>query len=579
MLNEALLDAPKSSALKILVADDAGSDLLILSSILKNAGHNVVLVDNGTQAVAAYKIHKPDMVILDVLMPEMNGYEAARSIKKLAGDEFVPIIFLTSLTDTSSLVQGLDAGGDDFLSKPYNSVILTSKITAFNRMRSLQKTVVKQKNLIQQHNERLLHEQTVAKHVFDKIAHTGCLDSSNVRYSLSPLAIFNGDIVVASVRPNGNMMMLLGDFTGHGLPAAIGAIPLASTFYAMAPKGFGMSDILLEVNRKLKDILPVGNFCCAILIEINFKKKLLHYWNGGLPDAVVFDTDNGDLRHLHSRHLPLAILGNRSLNTTIETLELRASDKIYLWTDGIHEARNSEEEMFGNKALWDIFDLYKPTDNIFDLIIAGVQQFSGEDKDDDVSLIEISLDNVPVKVEGPKLLGSSTYDSSWHAEFFVDHTSFSTVNPLPIVVNGLMGVSNLRNHQSSLYAIISELYANALDHGILQLDSAMKRSGESFQEYYRLKEERLHNIKDGFISIKMDVSIRGTLGELKFTLEDSGNGFDYENFLNGRESVSQVSINEYSGRGIMMVREICKSLEFLGKGNKVIATFCWSTED
>ena len=248
----------ESRSLTILVADDTETDRLILETIVRKEGHRVISAKDGLEAVAAYAQERPDIVLLDALMPGLDGFGAARQIKELAGESLVPIIFLTSLTDTESLVKCLDAGGDDFLSKPYNRVILKAKIKSFNRMREMHATMLAQRDQIARHNEQFLQEQAVAKQVFDNVAHSGCLSASNVRYYLSSLAIFNGDVMVAAMRPSGSMMVLLGDFTGHGLPAAIGAMPLASTFYGMVHKGFSMTDLLREINGKLKSILPVG---------------------------------------------------------------------------------------------------------------------------------------------------------------------------------------------------------------------------------------------------------------------------------------------------------------------------------
>jgi PleD family two-component response regulator len=90
--------------LKILVADDTDTDRLILESIVRKEGHHVVSACNGLEAIQVYSVEKPDIVLLDALMPELDGFGAARKIKELAGDELVPIIFLTSLSDTESLV-------------------------------------------------------------------------------------------------------------------------------------------------------------------------------------------------------------------------------------------------------------------------------------------------------------------------------------------------------------------------------------------------------------------------------------------------------------------------------------------
>lgn len=209
-------------ALTVLIADDNMTDRMLLSSIVRRQGHAVITASNGQEAIELFRQQRPQLVLLDAMMPVMDGFEAARTIKQLAGEALVPIIFLTSLTEEQALVRCLDAGGDDFLAKPYNQVILAAKIKAMDRLRRLQATVLEQRDLITRHHDYLLNEQRVAKAVFDQIAHSGCLDAPNVRYLQSPYALFNGDLLLAAYTPSGDMHVLLGDFTGHGLPAAVG---------------------------------------------------------------------------------------------------------------------------------------------------------------------------------------------------------------------------------------------------------------------------------------------------------------------------------------------------------------------
>ncbi|WP_163004203.1 PP2C family protein-serine/threonine phosphatase, partial [Pseudomonas viridiflava] len=104
---------------------------------------------------------------------------------------------------------------------------------------------------------------------------------------------FNGDLMLAAYTPAGHMHVLLGDFTGHGLPAAVGAMPLAEVFYGMTAKGFGLVEILREMNAKLKRILPVDMFCCATLLCVNHKQRQVEVWNGGPPDGYLLRADGG----------------------------------------------------------------------------------------------------------------------------------------------------------------------------------------------------------------------------------------------------------------------------------------------
>ncbi len=123
--------------LRILVADDNATDRLIMETLLKRQGHDVRTVLNGEEAVQSFAESRPDLVLMDVMMPVLDGISAARLMREMAGNELVPIIFLTSLNDARDLAACLEAGGDDFLSKPYNPVILQAKIKAFSRLRRL----------------------------------------------------------------------------------------------------------------------------------------------------------------------------------------------------------------------------------------------------------------------------------------------------------------------------------------------------------------------------------------------------------------------------------------------------------
>ena len=116
--------------LSILIAEDNAADRMLLSTIVSRQGHRVLTASNGLEAVALFEQERPQLVLMDALMPVMDGFEAARRIKQQAGEALVPIIFLTSLTEGEALVRCLEAGGDDFLAKPYNRVILEAKIGA-----------------------------------------------------------------------------------------------------------------------------------------------------------------------------------------------------------------------------------------------------------------------------------------------------------------------------------------------------------------------------------------------------------------------------------------------------------------
>lgn len=137
--------------MKILIVADELSNRMILSAILKKEGYSVVSAVNGQEAIDVFQQEEPDLVLMDIMMPVMDGYEATQKIKVLSQEKFTPIIFLMAMTDEQALRRCVDVGGDDFLSKPYNQVIIKAKIDTLERMSQLYNTVYKQKRELVAH--------------------------------------------------------------------------------------------------------------------------------------------------------------------------------------------------------------------------------------------------------------------------------------------------------------------------------------------------------------------------------------------------------------------------------------------
>ncbi len=508
--------------LSILIAEDNAADRMLLSTIVSRQGHRVLTASNGLEAVALFDQERPQLVLMDALMPVMDGFEAARRIKQQAGEALVPIIFLTSLTESEALVRCLEAGGDDFLAKPYNRVILEAKIGAMDRLRRLQGTVLQQRDLIARHNEHLLREQRVAKAVFDKVAHSGCLDAPNIRYLQSPYALFNGDLLLAAYKPSGGMHVMLGDFTGHGLPAAIGAMPLAEVFYGMTAKGHALSEILREINAKLKRILPVGVFCCATLLNISSKRGLLEVWNGGLPDGHLLHGDGRPRQALVSRHLPLGILEPAAFSDRCEVYPLASGDRIFLLSDGVLEATDRQGQLFGETRLLALLDANRQPQVLFEEIQQALVAFRGEQQDD-VSMLQVGLaddDERPRPLAFADSGQSSPLD--WSASFEFRAQSLRHFNPLPYLLQLLLDVQALRPRGGELYTVLSELYSNALEHGVMGLDSSLKQDASGFAEYYRQRRLRLAALEDGYVRFHLQMLPQAGGGRLIVRVEDSG---------------------------------------------------------
>ncbi|MBC6624364.1 fused response regulator/phosphatase [Pseudomonas carnis] len=565
--------APVLEALTILIAEDSAADRLLLASIIRRQGHQALTVSNGAEAIEVFARERPQLVLMDALMPVMDGFEAARQIKQLAGEALVPIIFLTSLRESEALAQCLDAGGDDFLPKPYNPLILAAKINAMDRLRRLQATVLQQRDLIARHHEHLMHEQRAAKAVFDKVAHSGCINAApNIRYLQSPYALFNGDLLLAAYTPSGDMHVLLGDFTGHGLPAAIGAMPLAEVFYGMTAKGYGLTQTLREMNAKLKRILPVDMFCCATLLCLSAQRRAVEVWNGGMPEGYVHEVATGRRTPLMSRHLPLGVLSAEAFDDSTEVWPMALGDRVFLLSDGVLDTADANDQLFGAERLQRVFAANREPDRLFEDIEQALAAFRGQARDD-VSMVEITLQaGQPLRAAEPMYADSGqSCPLDWSVSFEFRAQTLRTYNPLPYLLQLLLEIHGLREQSGALYSVMAELYSNALEHGVLGLDSRLKRDAQGFAQYYRQRHERLAQLDSGYVRVHMQVVPTDKGGKLTLRLEDSGQGFDVE-----QELARPVDIDRLSGRGLSLVRQLSSAVGWSDGGRTVCVEFCWA---
>ena len=127
--------------MKILLADDSKTNRDVLSASLNELGHEVITASSGQQTIEAFKLSRPDLIILDVVMENMDGFECAKKIRAIDNEDWIPIIFLSSSVDDANIARGIDAGGDDYLAKPISEIKLAAKIKAMQRIADMRNSL------------------------------------------------------------------------------------------------------------------------------------------------------------------------------------------------------------------------------------------------------------------------------------------------------------------------------------------------------------------------------------------------------------------------------------------------------
>ncbi len=557
---------------KALIVDDEKTNRLILKSLLGKQGYQTIEAVNGQEAIDLFKQENPSIIFMDVMMPIIDGYEATRQIKAASANRFVPIIFLTAMSDETALAQCIEAGGDDFLVKPYDKVILQSKIRSMQRIAALNREVQGMYSMIHR-------EQEIAESVFVNAIQSSNIENRYLRQVVRPAGIFSGDMVLSAYSPSRDLFFLTGDFTGHGLLAALGAMPVSEVFRAMTTKGFSPEEILTGINKKLKSMLPVGMFFGAQLVVVNHDLEHVRVFNAGMPDVIIVDGETNQIKHrLTSTGLPLGVESNIDPREMLQYAPISNNDKILMHSDGLTEARNAADQEFGSERLIESINR-APRNKIFDQVFTDLDRFCGDVKTqtDDVTLVEITcVHDVLPEIEVHDYIKPSTHmlgdRGEWKLSLRFNGTRLRETNPVPILVNYLTEMEELEAERQSLFTVITELYVNALDHGVLGLDSSLKSDPAGFEAYFQTRESRLASLDSGYVIFNLSVEQESTRRSILLRIEDSGKGFDFEN--HAPPTAREIAL---SGRGLMLIRDLCESLEFHGKGNIAIARFSWIT--
>ena len=553
---------------KALIVDDEKTNRLILRSLLNKQGFETIEAVNGREAIDLFHSESPDIIFMDVMMPLIDGYEATRQIKAASTNRFVPVIFLTAMTDEEALAQCIEAGGDDFLVKPYDKLILQSKIRSMQRIATLNHEVQGMYSMIHR-------EQEIAESVFINAIQSSNIRNPFLRQVVRPAGIFSGDMVLSAYSPSRDLFFLCGDFTGHGLLAALGAMPVSEVFRAMTTKGFSPEDILVGINKKLKAMLPVGMFFGAQLVVVNHDLEHVRVFNAGMPDVLIIDGETNRIKHrLRSTELPLGVQATIEPREMLQYAPITYNDKILMHSDGLIEARDSADTEFGSERLFDSIAA-APRNGIFDAVLEELDDFCGAQltQADDVTLVEITCvhDVLPaIEVHdyikpAPTTVGDR---GEWKLSLRFNGPRLRETNPVPILVNYLIEMEELEEERQSLFTVMTELYVNALDHGVLGLDSGLKADPAGFSHYFQAREKRLESLDSGYVIFNLSVEQESTRRSILLRIEDSGKGFDFAN-----HEPAGGDHTALSGRGIMLVRDLCESLEFHGRGNIAIARF------
>lgn len=558
-----------TSQLTVLVVDDSPVDRTLLSAFVNRMGHRAVTAESGEEAICAVAQEPPDLVLMDVTMPGMGGLRAAARLQELSGTRWLPVVLVTADDRAEAFARGLAAGGDYYLTKPVHFASLQAQVLAIQRALRLQSEIEAKNRELEGYRLATEREKEMASGLMQKIVNAHLLDDPALHWWLAPAEHFSGDLIAAARNPRGILHLILADGTGHGLAAAINVMPIVEPFYAMTKKGFDLGAIAQELNQKTRAWLPVERFVAATLIAVDFGNASIEVWNGGNPPCVVLDDDGRVVHSFVPRHPPLGVICVQKFDAAVEVFRFTSACQLIAYSDGAIMTSVSPHQVMGVNGVLDALTGAAP-DQRLERFKALVETRHHED---DVTVMVV--DCVPAHHDG--LAGGAA--SGKHAAPRLDDCRFSItfsakelkyLDTVSLALDFVERIDATHPHRRKLFMLLSELVTNAIDHGLLEIDPAIKREPDGFERYLTLRSESLARQSAGRLELTLELTTYDAKPVFRIVIADSGAGFDYQRVL------SALTLPDHDnpyGRGIALVKALCLSLEYRGTGNQVVAIY------
>ena len=392
----------------ILIVDDVPNNLQIIGTILGNAGYEIAFASDHIGAFDVLTFTKPDLILLDVMMPGMDGLELCEKIKSNPKTKEIPVIFLTARVNTDDIVAGFQAGAVDYIHKPFNIKELLVRIKTHLQLKFAGE-------LIQQHNEEIKRVNDMLyglNHEKDKylaIIHQELQSAAEYVHSLLPKSIKEGQIkadwvYVPSSSLGGdsfgykyldaeNFAFYLLDVCGHGIKSALHSVSILNVlnFGNLPDTDFRKPEqVLAELNNRFQMSVHNDLFFSMFYAVFNIRTRKLTYSGAGHPPVFMLDSKHKETA-LPSRNKIMGIIPQ--LQFTSDTISIKPNTDLYLYTDGVYEFKTvSGKRGEVEDVLESIRNLNKSDDKkLQNIYLDSVYRNTEQSLKDDFSVLKIQL--------------------------------------------------------------------------------------------------------------------------------------------------------------------------------------------
>jgi len=374
--------------------DDEPLNVDLLEQELGDLGYVTDSAYGGKEALEKVTAGRPDLILLDVMMPDLDGITVCRMLKEDRATHLIPIVIMTALNATEDRVRGIEAGADDFLTKPVDDRELHARIVTLLKTKRVVDQTIDELQSVSTQLARMESELNIGREIqMSLLPHEFPDDSRiSIHADLLPAREVGGDWYDFFFIDEDQLCFSIGDVAGKGVPGALFMAVVKTLIKSRAALDHSTASIIERINQELSKDNRSMMFATIFIGILNARTGELLYTNAAHNPPYRLSVD-GELERLDSRHG--VIVGPiKSSQYAEQKTVLANGDLLVLYTDGVTEAMNPSEEMFSEDRLVQLLSSaeFRPADEIIASIFSEVRQFaSGAEQSDDITALAIQF--------------------------------------------------------------------------------------------------------------------------------------------------------------------------------------------
>ena len=368
----------------ILLVDDNPTNLQVLFQTLDGVGCKLLVAKNGEMALSITDKARPDLILLDIMMPGIDGYEVCRQLKSVPATADIPVIFLSALGDTEDKVKGLQLGAVDYITKPFQPDEVIARVNTHLTIHRLKREVESRK-------DQLEHELKVVSEVQQKLLpkQLPAIEGFKLAVHYETSRYAGGDYYDIIELPDNHWGFLIADAEGHSAPAAVLMAMTCALFRAYPGTTTDPAKMLHYLNEHLCKVAE-PSFMTALYADYDANQKTMRVARAGQPLPMIYRfSEKQAIEFPCPGVYPLGI-EPYEIEIPVTEMKLEAGDRFLVYTDGVSERFNEEGDIYGEKRVLQLLatkSADKPRD-VLAAIMADVERFAGErPADDDQALL------------------------------------------------------------------------------------------------------------------------------------------------------------------------------------------------